>query len=69
MSNFEESPDLYPSLNKYNTILEASAKLKSATHASKCLDLMDHDMVGKNETTYTELLKVCKALNHPHVKT
>ncbi|CAI9270446.1 unnamed protein product [Lactuca saligna] len=58
MSNFEESPDLYPSLNKYNTILEASAKLKSATHASKCLDLMEHDMVGKNETTYTELLKL-----------
>lgn len=68
MSNFEESPNLYPSLHKYNTILEASAKLKSATHASKCLDLTDHDMVGKNETTYTKLLKVCKSLNHLHVK-
>lgn len=57
MNNIGETPNLYPSLNKYNIILEASAKLESATHANKCLDLMEHDMVGKNETTYTELLK------------
>lgn len=34
--------------------------MQSLTHAHKCLDLMEHRLVGKNEVTYTELLKVCK---------
>lgn len=57
MSNYGETPDLYPTLSKYNTLLRASAKMRSGTHASKCLDLMERDMVGKNEITYGQLLK------------
>ncbi|KAI3725538.1 hypothetical protein L1987_65328 [Smallanthus sonchifolius] len=58
MSNCGETADLYPTLRKYNTLLRVSAKMASLTHASKCLDLMEHDMLGKDEITYTELLKL-----------
>ena len=34
--------------------------MQSAIHANQCLDLMERRMVGKNEITYSELLKVCK---------
>lgn len=34
--------------------------MQNFTHAHQCLDLMEHHLVGKNEVTYTELLKVCK---------
>ncbi|KAK9078126.1 hypothetical protein SSX86_002183 [Deinandra increscens subsp. villosa] len=58
MNSFGETADLYPTLHKYNTLLSASAKMSSVTHASKCLDLMEHNMLGKNEITYTQLLKL-----------
>ncbi|KAL4579053.1 hypothetical protein LXL04_015188 [Taraxacum kok-saghyz] len=58
MNNCGESQHLFPSVDKYNIILEALAKLKDVTYVGKCLDKMEHDMVGKNETTYTELLKL-----------
>ncbi|KAI3730047.1 hypothetical protein L6452_18723 [Arctium lappa] len=58
MSNYGETPDFYPTLSKYNTLLRASAKMRSGTHASKCLDLMERDMVGKNEVTYGQLLRL-----------
>ncbi|KAF3455799.1 hypothetical protein FNV43_RR00441 [Rhamnella rubrinervis] len=45
-------------LPNYNIFLGACAKIRSLTHAHKCLDLMDHRLVGKNEVTYTELLKL-----------
>lgn len=59
MNNCEETSYLYPTLRKYNTLLRASAEMKNVTHATKCLDLMENDMLGKNEITYIELLKVC----------
>ena len=49
---------IYPILPVYNSFLGACAKLHSMVHANLCLDLMDSRMVGKNEVTYTELLKV-----------
>ncbi|KAJ9544553.1 hypothetical protein OSB04_024260 [Centaurea solstitialis] len=58
MSSYGETPDCYPTLSKYNTLLRASAKMRSLTHASECLDLMERDMVGKNEVTYGQLLKL-----------
>jgi hypothetical protein len=33
--------------------------MQSIIHANQCLDLMERQMVGKNEVTYSELLKVC----------
>lgn len=61
MSSLGENPDIYPVLPMYNYFLEACVQMHSVNHASKCLDLMEKQMVGKNEVTYTELLKVCKA--------
>ncbi|KAL8240053.1 hypothetical protein R6Q59_013408 [Mikania micrantha] len=58
MNDCVETSDLYPTLRKYNTLLRVSAKMPSLMHASKCLDLMEHGMLGKDEITYTELLKL-----------
>ncbi|KAI3797048.1 hypothetical protein L1987_39738 [Smallanthus sonchifolius] len=58
MSNCKETSHLYPTLQKYNTLLGASAEMNSVIHASKCLDLMENDMLGKDEITYIELLKL-----------
>ena len=55
-----ESHVMFPALPAYNCFLRACAIRQSMVHASQCLDLMDHKMVGKNEATYSELLKVCK---------
>lgn len=49
---------MYPSLGMYNNFLGACAKRKHIKYANKCLDLMDRRMVGKNEKTYSVLLKV-----------
>lgn len=59
MSSLGENPDIYPVLPMYNYFLEACVQMRSVNHASKCLDLMEKQMVGKNEVTYTELLKFC----------
>ncbi|XP_021902495.1 pentatricopeptide repeat-containing protein At1g76280 isoform X2 [Carica papaya] len=42
----------------YNIFLGACAKMNNIIHANKCLDLMERRMVGKNEVTYSELLKL-----------
>ncbi|PON90448.1 Ribosome biogenesis protein [Trema orientale] len=53
-----ESEGIYPLLCVYNSFLRACAEMRSVSHANQCLDLMDHRMVGKNEATYSELLKL-----------
>ncbi|KAJ4717572.1 Pentatricopeptide repeat [Melia azedarach] len=53
-----ESHGIYPILPVYNCFLGACARMQSMIHANLCLELMDSKMVGKNEVTYTELLKL-----------
>ncbi|KAI5341776.1 hypothetical protein L3X38_009651 [Prunus dulcis] len=55
-----ESPGIYPVLPIYNSFLRACAKMQSIINANQYLDLMERQMVGmgKNEVTYSELLKV-----------
>ncbi|XP_048444515.1 pentatricopeptide repeat-containing protein At1g76280 isoform X1 [Pyrus x bretschneideri] len=52
-----ESQGIYPVLPIYNSFLRACAKMQSMINANQCLDLMEHQMAGKNEVTYSELLK------------
>ncbi|VVA34429.1 PREDICTED: pentatricopeptide repeat-containing [Prunus dulcis] len=60
-----ESPGIYPVLPIYNSFLRACAKMQSIINANQCLDLMERQMVGmgKNEVTYSELLKDDHAVN------
>ncbi|KAK7321837.1 hypothetical protein VNO77_32824 [Canavalia gladiata] len=53
-----ESQRLYPVLPLYNSILRSCTEMQSIIQANKCLDLMEKNMVGKSEITYTELLKI-----------
>ncbi|KAK3006304.1 hypothetical protein RJ639_016858 [Escallonia herrerae] len=53
-----ENADIYPILPMYNNFLGACAQMHSFHHANKCLDLMEQRLVGKNEVTYIELLKL-----------
>ncbi|KAI5341759.1 hypothetical protein L3X38_009634 [Prunus dulcis] len=53
-----EIPGIYPVLPIYNSFLRACAKMQSIKNANQCLDLMERQMVGKNEVTYSELLKL-----------
>ncbi|KAK4782144.1 hypothetical protein SAY86_016246 [Trapa natans] len=53
-----ENCGYYPMLDVYNYFLRASLKQKDVGYAGKCLDLMDQRLVGKNEHTYLELLKL-----------
>ncbi|XP_022132697.1 pentatricopeptide repeat-containing protein At1g76280 isoform X2 [Momordica charantia] len=53
-----ESRVMFPVLPVYNCFLRACVKMQSTVHVGQCLDLMDHRMVGKNEATYSELLKL-----------
>ncbi|KAM7490414.1 hypothetical protein LguiA_033335 [Lonicera macranthoides] len=57
VSSLGENPDIYHILPMYNNFLGACAQTHSMYHANNCLDLMELRMVGKNEVTYTELLK------------
>jgi pentatricopeptide repeat protein len=54
-----ESQRFYPVLPVYNSILSSCTKTKNLIQARKCLDLMEKQMMGKSEVTYTALLKVC----------
>lgn len=54
-----ESQRLYPVLPLYNSLLRSCTKIQNIIQASKCLDLMEKQMIGKSEVTYIELLKVC----------
>lgn len=42
----------------YNNFLRVCAQMRNMHHANQCLDLMERRMVGKNEITYSELLKL-----------
>ncbi|XP_050234467.1 pentatricopeptide repeat-containing protein At1g76280 isoform X2 [Mercurialis annua] len=53
-----EKHGMNPSLDVYNSFLEACSKVRSLIHANKCLDLMVQRMSGKNEVTYMQLLKL-----------
>lgn len=76
MNLLQENPAIYPLLPVYNNFLSACVQIHSVNYANDCLDLMEHRTVGKNEITYSQLLKVCKdqlvicqfsGLNHaPH---
>lgn len=43
----------------YNCFLRACIKMKDMVLVNQCLDLMELQCSGKNEVTYTSLLKVC----------
>ncbi|XP_052201841.1 pentatricopeptide repeat-containing protein At1g76280 isoform X6 [Diospyros lotus] len=58
MNVLGESHDFYPVLSMYNDLLGGCARIQSVNHANKCLDLMERQMVGKNEITYAQLLKL-----------
>ncbi|KAK2971799.1 hypothetical protein RJ640_018488, partial [Escallonia rubra] len=58
LSILGENADIYPILPMYNNFLGACAQMHSFHHADKCLDLMEQRLVGKNEVTYIELLKL-----------
>ncbi|CAN0877087.1 Pentatricopeptide repeat-containing protein At1g76280 [Linum grandiflorum] len=53
-----ECHDVYPLLPLYNAVLRACSKMNNVAHANLCLDLMESRKVGKNETTYLEVLKL-----------
>ncbi|MED6124204.1 hypothetical protein PIB30_056858 [Stylosanthes scabra] len=53
-----ESHDIYPVLSLYNILLRSCIIEKNIIHARKCLELMEKQMAGKNEITYTMLLKL-----------
>uniref|UniRef100_A0A2P2JBY2 Pentatricopeptide repeat-containing protein At1g76280 isoform X1 n=2 Tax=Rhizophora mucronata TaxID=61149 RepID=A0A2P2JBY2_RHIMU len=55
-----ESHGIYDSLPMYNSLLRACLKMQSIDHANQCLDLMEQRMVGKDEVTYLELLKLAR---------
>ncbi|KAG4383093.1 hypothetical protein GLYMA_14G223300v4 [Glycine max] len=52
------SQRLYPVLPLYNSLLRSCTTMQNIIQASRCLDLMEKKMVGKNEVTYIELLKL-----------
>lgn len=60
MKFLRENHGIYPLLSVYNCFLGACAKMKSIIHVNQCLDMMELQRVGKNEITYSELLKVCR---------
>lgn len=65
MDFLSETPQFYPLLPIYNGILRSCTKTHNLIQATKCLDLMEKKMIGKNEVTYTALLQVCNV----HIKT
>lgn len=58
INNLGENSDIYPVLPMYNNLLHVCVETHSVNHVIKCLDLMEKQMVGKNEATYMQLLKV-----------
>lgn len=60
INNLGENSDIYPVLPLYNNLLHVCVETHSVNHVIKCLDLMEKQMVGKNEATYMQLLKVCE---------
>lgn len=58
MSVLGETPDHNLVLPVYSSLLGACAEMHDVNYANKCLDLMDCGLLGKNEITNMELLKV-----------
>ncbi|KAG8364467.1 hypothetical protein BUALT_Bualt18G0000400 [Buddleja alternifolia] len=58
MSMERENSDISPTLPVYNNLLEACIQMHNLNQASECLNLMEHQGVGKNSITYTLLLKL-----------
>ncbi|VFQ75041.1 unnamed protein product [Cuscuta campestris] len=52
-----DNPDTYYFLPIYNIFLGACVQMHSRPYVNQCLDLMDKNMVGKDEITYYQLLK------------
>ncbi|KAI4388505.1 hypothetical protein MLD38_000826 [Melastoma candidum] len=53
-----EHQKIYPSLAAYNCLLKACVDSQSPIQINNCFHLMDCQLVGKNEATYLELLKI-----------
>lgn len=58
MSIMAENTNCYSMLPIYNNFLAACYETQTIDYANECMDLMEHQMVGKNEITYAQLLKV-----------
>lgn len=58
LKNIGEHHCIHAILPLYNTFLGSCVQMRSLIHVNLCLDLMDHRLVGKNEVTYWELLKL-----------
>lgn len=54
----EENPNSYSMLPVYNNFLVACSETHTVDYANECMGLMEHQMVGKNEITYAQFLKV-----------
>lgn len=61
MKFLREEHNTYPILPMYNSLLSACAQMESSDYANRCLDLMESQMIGKNDITYLALLKVRNA--------
>ena len=46
----------------YNNLLRECVQTKSLDQARKFYDLMEDQVLGKNEVTYSQFLKVCKEI-------
>lgn len=53
-----ENSEATPTLPVFNTLLGSCVQMHSLNYTKECLNLMEHQMVGRNEITYTELLKL-----------
>ncbi|KAL3838761.1 hypothetical protein ACJIZ3_023352 [Penstemon smallii] len=58
VSTLEEPSVMNPPLPMYNNLLQACVQLRSLKYANECLNIMEHQAVGKNEITYGLLLKL-----------
>ncbi|KAL3340730.1 hypothetical protein AABB24_029054 [Solanum stoloniferum] len=58
MSIMGENTNCYSMLPIYNNFLAACYETQTLDYANECMDLMEHQMVGKNEITYAQLLKL-----------
>ncbi|MCD7468314.1 hypothetical protein HAX54_006384 [Datura stramonium] len=58
MSIMGENPNCYSMLPIYNNFLAACYETQTVDYANECIGLMEHQMVGKNEITYAQLLKL-----------
>jgi len=62
-----ETRQFYLLLPLYNAILRSCTKNHNLIQATKCLDLVEKKMIGKNEVTYTALLQVCNEVTYHFV--